>query len=247
MLKAIVEGELPEELQDYYKKSEDGTYVLQVEPVDGWALEDISGLKSTLSKELTRRKTAEKKLSALGDIDPEEAVSAVNKLSEMQQIDPNAEADKIAKEKVDAALKKMAAKHGSEIDKLMSQLNEKNSKLDLLTRRDEIVRALEAERGVPELLEPIILQKSRLNDDMKVEILDDDGNPMFGSSGDLLTVREYVAQLKQDSRYGRAFHSSGNSGTGKVPTASGKEVAANAGLGGDKQERIAAIKTKFNL
>ena len=42
LLKAIVE-EVPEGMTDYYTSREDGKFVLGVESVDGFGLEDVAG------------------------------------------------------------------------------------------------------------------------------------------------------------------------------------------------------------
>ncbi len=241
MLKAILD-EVPDDLKDYYTTDADGRNVLAVESVDGFALENINGLKSALQKELQRRKDAEKGLSAFGDLDVDEARAAIAKLAELQdQPDP----EKIAQTKIDAMTRKLAAQHQAEIDKAQQRIAEQGAMLDQLLRKNEITKAIASYDGNPTWLEPLLDRRVRLADDKRIEVIDDDGSPMINNKGEPLTVADFVGQLAEDPRYGDAFPSRGHSGTGKGQGAGRGEPVTGA-FGGDREQRMAAIKARFN-
>ena len=102
MALAAITTEAPKGFEEHYTKLDDGRFRLNVEASDGYALEDISGLKSALSKERANRESLERKVSDLGDLDPAEARKAMQELEELRQLDPRAEADKLAQAKIDA-------------------------------------------------------------------------------------------------------------------------------------------------
>jgi hypothetical protein len=111
---------VPEALRSEYVEK-DGKFFLQVTPVDGWDLQDINGLTTSLRAERNLKAQAEKALLPFKDLDPTTARSALAALAELdgmtaaeakafkaeverlQAIDPKAKADEIAQSKVDAA------------------------------------------------------------------------------------------------------------------------------------------------
>ena len=66
-LKAITE-EVPENMTDFYEAREDGKFVLKVEPVDGFGLEDVAGLKRTLEEVKSKATQRKEKLEQFGEI-----------------------------------------------------------------------------------------------------------------------------------------------------------------------------------
>lgn len=95
-----------------------GKFYLNVTPVDGHALENVTGLKSALDGERAAKEAAEAKLrpfngldpdaarnaiavaSQYGDVTPEKARQLAADVARLTSLDPNVEADKIADEKV---------------------------------------------------------------------------------------------------------------------------------------------------
>ena len=86
-LKALISsdehGGLDESLQSHYTQHKDGQFRLLVEPVSGWALEDVAGLKQTAEDRKTRHAKAQSELDALrerfGDLDPDAAREAMSR------------------------------------------------------------------------------------------------------------------------------------------------------------------------
>ena len=84
------EEEVPEALREHYSLDEDtGNYRLNVEQVDGWALENVSGLKSTLGKLKERSQAAEQALQPFSALERDAgqintALQELNQLREAQ-------------------------------------------------------------------------------------------------------------------------------------------------------------------
>ena len=231
MALAAITTEAPKGFEEHYTKLEDGRFRLNVEAADGYALEDISGLKSALSKERANRETLERKVSDLGDLNPSEARKAMQELEELRQLDPRAEADKLAQAKIDAATRKLGDQHTKALSDYEQRIKSQAAHLDAIVRKQAITAALAEAKGSIELLSPIIEQRTRMveaDGKYRVEVLDTDGMPMLANNGQPLTVSDYVAQLRQDERFGRAFESTGLSGTGKVPNGSSGGAAGAA-------------------
>lgn len=246
MLPAITTTKPEGAVAEHYEE-DGGKYYLKVEPVDGFALENISGLKSALSKELERRKEAEGKLKKFGGIDPDDAREAISKLEELSAVDPKAEADKIAAAKIDAAVKKMAAQHKEEVERLKGSIQSQREQLDKLVRTDAITKAIIAADGNVDLLGPLINQHTRINDDGRLELVDTDGLPMLANSGKPLELEEYVTQLKNDRRFGGAFKSSGAAGSGAHPKTAGGESGAVTMSRADFEALTPAARMKFSV
>lgn len=222
MLKAILNEAPAKELEGFYKK-EGEIWLLQVEPVSGFALENVAGLKSALAKERENFETASRKLTAVEGLDVEAAKEAMAELEKLRAIDPAKEADKIADEKFKAAAKKLADKHNSEVAEYKSKIESLTGVVDEVVRKQVSAEALAREKGNSDLLMPIIMPRTRTVEKSGayvVEVLDEYGNIATDAKGDPLDISGFVAKLKQDDRFKAAFAESGTSGTGKGPNGS---------------------------
>lgn len=118
---------LSDAVKKEYKDLGDGTYELQVTPVEieaggkkrVYALEDVHGLKSALQKERTEKETLALKAKDFDGMDPREAREAMKRLKEISE-DPTTD-DKV-KLKVDATIKQLNEKHANERKGLEDQL-----------------------------------------------------------------------------------------------------------------------------
>src|SRR5690606_10669998 len=89
-LPAILDSvdELPEPIKQHYSQHESGKWLLGVEAKDGWGLENVSGLKSTLGKKTEEAKAMKARLDEIGDLDPAAAREAIAKLAELRDAVP---------------------------------------------------------------------------------------------------------------------------------------------------------------
>src|SRR5262245_6540346 len=80
-------GALAPDLKSAYVER-GGEYVLQLEMPDGWAAEDVRGLKSALSAEREKSAGYERKLARFGDLDPDSARGALDRVEKMKTWKP---------------------------------------------------------------------------------------------------------------------------------------------------------------
>lgn len=259
-IKAVI-GKLedaPEGIRSFYRAATDadgesmkGKFILSVDAVDGFALENVEGLKSSLGKERTRAENAENKNKKFGDLDPDAARKAIEKVAEYEGIDPKKEADKIAQVKIDAATKQLVEKHNGELEAERKKGTGYREQVQKLLVDNVAIKALEGKKGDVELLLPHVKSQVRLkeNDDgtFAVEVIDKDGNPKIGDSqGKPMTVDQLVEEMSKSDKFGRAFEGSNQQGGGTRPNGVTKPIKAEKGdFGGNKQERAAAIASKF--
>lgn len=250
-IKAILEklDDAPEGLREHYAEK-DGKFYLSVEPVDGYALEDVNGLKSALGKERTQRETLERTVVAFKDIDPAKARAALEELETLKAIDPTKEADKIANTKFEAAKAQLLDQHGKEVKARDERIAKLSGAVDGLTRKQQATLAIAEAKGSVELLLPHVLAHTRVKEteagDFVVEVVDAAGNVRIADAkGTPMDVKGLVAEMRQHDVFARAFDGEGHQGTGKQPDTPGG--GSKGDFGGNREERQAAIARKFKL
>lgn len=211
---------VPEALRPAYREA-DGKFVLNVKQKDGWALEDVSGLKTALGKERTARETLERQVVKFKDLDPDKAREALAKLEEIAQIDPAKEADKIANTKFEAAKAQLLEKHGGEISSRDERIAHLTKTVESLLIDQAATAALAEAKGSVELLLPHVRAHTRVKEadgKFTVEVVDKDGNVKIADAkGAPMDIKGLVAEMRQSETFGRAFEASGQSGSGKQP------------------------------
>lgn len=228
----------------------DGKFILDVESVDGFALEDVNGLKTALGKERTTRERLERDVIKFKDLDPDKAREALAKLEELTSIDPAKEADKIANTKFEAAKAQLLEKHTGELTSRDERIGHLTKTVEGLLIDAAATSALAEAKGSVELLLPHVRAHTRVKEvdgKFTVEVIDKDGNAKIADSkGTPMDISGLVAEMKESDAFGRAFEGSGQSGSGKQPGAGGGGNAPQRGnFGGSKEERAAAIASKF--
>ncbi|WP_439357791.1 hypothetical protein [Bradyrhizobium sp. DASA03007] len=131
MLKAVVKdiNELDEGLRGYYVQK-DGKFFLNVTPVEGYELDNVTGLKTALGAErnsvavlkeqlkpyegldVTAARTAMERITAFGDITPEAAKTAVETAQRLSALDPEKQAEQIANTKLETIKGQLSAQYG---------------------------------------------------------------------------------------------------------------------------------------
>lgn len=215
--------DLPEGMGDHYKEMErDGEtiYVLDVDSQDGWALENVHGLKSAYEKQLKKGRELEQKLRKFRDIDPEKAREALDKYEEFTSWDP----DKQVAEKIAAREKKLVETHQSEL----TSRDEKISKLERGLRsyliEGKATEAILKANGRPR--RPLLMEitsKMRpveLDDGTYgIELVESDGSPMISrkpGTTDPMTVEELVELVRGDQDFAPFFEVTRASGSGST-------------------------------
>lgn len=200
----------------------DGIYVLDVEAVEGFALENVAGLKKTLSIELSGRKAAERKLEAFADLDPEAARNALAKVEEMSTWTPD---DKV-KEALAAREKALNDKWSKDYAGVKASLDSTTKQLEKHLLDNAIKDAITERKGNVRLLLPHVRQQVKLHktDDGQLVpvVVGDDGEPLFskksGSGTAHMSIAELVETIAKTDDFAPAFQGDGATGTqGRKP------------------------------
>ena len=136
------------------------------------------------------------------------------------------------KKEEDAAKEKLVkeAKSKAELEKLMQQrISEKDT--EILKYKNEIkkeridnsIMAVASKNNAinPSQVVSLLKDAIKLNDDGRVEILDNNSNIRYNEKGNLLTIEEKVKEFLQANPH---FSASGKSGTGSQSSVEGKTV-----------------------
>jgi len=209
-----------------FAKNAEGKYLLVVEGRDGFALENVTGLKNSVESAREERDTAQTKLKRFGDMDPDTASDIVSKAKQFDELDPKLEAGK-AKAKFDEwkgeFVESVKVQHAEAMavvsadrDAMRTQLEQEliESQATQILARDDV-------KGNPVLLLPAIrnMTDTELKDGvMTVRVLNPlkPGQARIGKSGDPMELEELiVAELKGNEAYSGAFGASGGSGSGE--------------------------------
>lgn len=258
MLKAIIDklDSVAEGLRESYRagtKEEglEGKFVLQVDGADGWALENVSGLKTALGRERTRADNAEKKVAKFGDLDPDTVKTSLDRLTELESLDPKKEADRLAQAKIEAATKQLVEKHNQDMQAITSRNASLTKTVETLLIDNAAIKALEGHKGNVDLLLPHVKAQVRLKDgeDGVVEVIDREGNVRIGDAqGKPMTVDQLVEEMSKSEKFSQGFAGTGHSGGGTPPNGNGGGDRKPAGnFGGSRTDRQNAIAQKFDL
>jgi len=207
-----------------YVKGADGTFTLGVNPVNGFSLEDVAGLKTALGAERSNAKAANAKLEIFGDLDAGKAREALAKVAGMATWTP----EEKVKEQMAAHAKQLSDKHGIESGKMQETITGMTKHLSKRVIKGDARAAIVKEGGNPDLLEAIVtkqLQMAVVDGEYVAQVIDEKGVvrvSMIPGSTDAMSITELVAGLKSSETYAPAFAGSGATGSG----------GGNSGAGG---------------
>jgi hypothetical protein len=221
---------LPEAIASEYAKGDDGKFLLQVGATNGFALENVNGLKTALGKERENVATANAKLLRFGELEPGAAHAALLKVQEMQDWTP----DQKSKEAAEAQISQLNSKHGKEMAKVADEAADLRNQLKGQLVTNDATAAIVAAGGNVELLLPHVEKQMKMADvDGKyvAQVIDDDGIPrvsMKTGSTDSMGIGELVESMKSLENFAPAFAGSGASGSGafgsRAPGGSGGNI-----------------------
>lgn len=226
------QNDLPEGLRAA-AKSDGGKFIVESLP-DGWGLEDVTGMKATLSVERTQRKAAEKSLAAFEGID--DAAGAREAYLQMR-----AGKLKTSKEFEDFRTQyesKSTSEHAKKDQKYAVAMEQ----LRKVMVEGAALQAIAEAGGNPRLLMPILRSaiKAEPDEDGKfsVTITDEQGKELISSaegSTRPMTIPELVQQLRTQPDMKAAFAGSGTGGSGS------SHAAGGSGLGGQQKTNLSSM------
>lgn len=252
-LKAVVTdlNAVPEELRGFYKETDGGKHVLNVEPVDGLKLENVDSLKSAYESEKDARRKANEKLTAFDGIDAVAAREALATAERFKGLDPEKDAERIASEKLNG----MKAQLQAEFDEKIKPYEAENISLKSALIQDKVdtlaTQAITAANGSVELLMPIIKGKTKaefIDGKVVVSVVGDDGKPRIKDhvNNVMLGVDDLVAELRSNDAYGGAFKANGG-GSGGTPLKHGAPETQKPDAKGTRDQQAAHYAKKHNL
>jgi len=221
---------LPDAIAEHYQSysgndsSLQGKYVLAVDSVDGWGLENTGALKRALAaeREAHRRYKGElgKYTNESGEpLDPGHVTEALDRLRRLEEGDLSAD-DKL-KERLEATTRQLEDKYGKQVQKLSSERDSLHDRLKRTIVKNAALSAISKHEGRARALLPHVESAVdvRFNDDGTEEliVLDERRQPRVspsqGSTG-YMSVEEYVQELKGDPDFRGNFKGTDASGGG---------------------------------
>lgn len=238
-------NKVPEQFRPLYTES-DGKY-LPNEQYKG-VTEAITGLNRSL-----KAARAEAKDKAKGQVDlsplkdfgetPEDIRQTFdNKLKEAQ--DELAKGDK-AKLNLDKVRQELAEAHANDLKKREAREEALTSQLYTLLVENKATAAIAELKGVPDLLLPFVKNQVKIVEEdgqFKEYVVDEQGDRRYsGITGQPMTIKELVAEMKANEKFGRLFESDSPSGGGTPPGSGGTPPR------GQQKEMSAADKIAAGL
>lgn len=197
--------EIPESYRNEYVEL-NGKYRLDL---DGY--EDPVNLKSALQKE---REAARKYSAQLKQY--EQIGLSVEDIKERITNAGNVDAEKLKQQ--------FAKQFQGEIQQRDEKLSSMRMTVEKYLVDAEAASAIAANKGVPELLMPLIKAQVRVIEDdsgPQVLVVDPKGEPRINKKGDYMSISDLVSEMRASEIYGRAFDATGATGSGRQPATGG--------------------------
>lgn len=226
-IKANEYSTLSAAIQAEYKVADDGDYVIDVVATDGWDLQNIAGLTSTLQKQKNDLQTARgllKQYELDGEpLDPKAAAEAITKLKKLGSLDP----EQLASEKVKVALGQQQEQFNKALSTKEQEAKSLLQQLEQVLIDQAATAALAGKGGNIKLLLPHVKSNARLvktDSGFQVQVVGNDGNPRIkvanGQTVDM-TLEQLVEEMASSDDYAAAFAAQSRSGGATPPGAGG--------------------------
>lgn len=226
---------VPEQFRSLYSQnpSDDGKFTIDpnFKPVAD-ALLGFNKSNKQLRQELKTKAVDLSPLAEFGD-SPAAIAEAVKAAVESAGANKNQDVNKA----VEAAKAAMAQANAKELEKHTQRNQALQNQLYGLMVENSATAAVAELKGVPELLMPFIKQQVKVQEEdgqFKVLVVDGQGETRYGATGSPMTIKELVAEMKGNERFGRLFESEQQGGGGmppnggrRPPQQQGRELSAN--------------------
>lgn len=233
---------VPEQFRGIYKQ--DGDKFVPDEAHKG-IVEAITGLNRSLKAARAEAKAKTPvdltSLSEFGATPEEIKTSITTRLAELQ--DQLAGKNGEAKVNLDKIRSDLAAAHAKELEKSNKRSEALQGQLYSLLVENAATSAVAELKGVPELLLPFIKNQVKVQEQdgqFQVFVVDAQGDQRYsGVTGQPMTIKELVAEMKANEKYGRLFESEAPAGGGMLP-GSGRQTTRTQGQPRSSNEKISA-------
>lgn len=196
-------------------------FILDVEPVEGFALENVSALKTALQREREAAETASKTAKAFDGLDPVKAREALEKLEKVRNWTPD---DKV-NDLLEARTQELAEKKDAEKAAIEAKLNTYRKRYEAVTVEAMLKDAATKAKFISPALAPKLFRDAvRLEEteqgDLIPVVLGPDGKAatVVENSGKVRpkTIEEYVAEMAKTDEFAPLV--AANSATGTAGT-----------------------------
>lgn len=216
MLKGIIDKqeEIPEALKDFYVEK-NGRFYLQVEGMDHD--ENWTGLKTSYQKVLAEKKELESRFKPWKSFEksPDEIRQALEDYENLKSVNP-ANLKEDLEKRINAVKQQMIQQHEAEKSQLTKDLEQARTQLRNHLIHAKAAEAINSAEGIAKPLLPLLLNRMDTDDQNRVFIRDDSGNPMVNSKGEYMDPAEFLNALKQDPDYKGLFRAKPSSGSGST-------------------------------
>lgn len=243
-LKAKITAEEHAKLADPLKAEyveRDGAYFVDVAQVEGWALEDVHGLRSALETTRNERNTLQAATKEFEGVDLNEVKRLLSKKEEIDSWSPDN--DEAFKARLEEAQANLQRKYDTDLGAANERAESLSKKYRTYLCRADAVAAINAEKGPVDVLLPHVLERlSVFEADGRdaVFVSGDDGKPRItqqaGETGNM-TARELVATLKENEAFRPLFPGSGATGGGTTGGSGAKGNPVDSSL--SPEQRLA--------
>ncbi len=222
-------GALPEGQRGLYRKAKDadgkdlGFMIPDVEPVDGWNIEDIRGLKSAVVAARSERADFEGKLKAFEGLDAQASRDAITRLEEIA----SGKLDDKTKAQVEEIKRQLAEKHAKELDAAKLEAKGLESHLYDALVTQAATSALAKHGGKASVLLPHVTKSLKVvkeGDRYVARVVDEKGVPRITAKtgkDHAMDVEEYVETFKTHDDFKVLFASTAKPGSGTAPGGGG--------------------------
>lgn len=216
MLKSYVTDleSVDEPLRAFYVER-DGVHVLAVEEVDGFALANITGLKSALASERRlhdeakiARRAAEESLARYGGMDPVLAQDALNRVNS-GAVGPDVE--RLVAERAETMRAAIAEAAGiearttrAELDVVKTTLSKREAQLQRLARDNAMRAELDKVDPLPDAVDALMLMAAQHvkmveeDGELVTRVVDRKGEARLDAEGRPYTVAAFMAEMRAD-------------------------------------------------
>lgn len=207
---------VPEQLRPIFKAGDDGKYVVD-ESFKGVAT-IVSGLNTSLKAARQEARSKAVDLSPLADFgsDPASIKAAID--AKIEELTKGKSGD-VAKQ-IEAVKTSMAEGFSKEKTKLTARAEALQNQLYTLLVENNATAAIAELKGTPELLLPFVKTQVRVVEEdgnFKVQVVSPTGEVRYGPTGQPMTIKELVSEMKSQEKFGRLFDSETPAGNGSRP------------------------------
>jgi len=238
-----------------YARADDGNYRLVVTPREGFALEDVKGLRATVERTREERDGALRTIKAFGDLKPEDVPGLRDKATRFDGLDGKVRDAKAQFEEWKAEHERnLTEQHQAQLKERDAAIVELRAELDthLIVGQATQLLAAPDVKGNPDLLLPVIRNQTEVREEQdqegrrfwRVAVLNPakPGRERIGKTGGPMTLEELIHELRAEKRYAGAFEGSGASGAGTTGAAGAVDMR---GYPAKRSEFTTSQKVKF--